>query len=153
RVRVSSDKPGAMIHHRYQWVTDLAEDHERYRAVQAGEAVHFAQRGPMQLNPPRGASLELVPGTCNYHSSGGRKQVVNISWKWKETLGTLPVTVSGDHVIQIQQIASQASTGVKPEDVKLEILPESLNCMQMFVQINDQVVEIDQRNPFFPVYI
>ena len=153
RVRASPDKPGAMVHHQYQWVTAPGAGQGSRRAVRTGQLVQFAEREPMQLNPPRGASLELIPTGCKGVPHSKRKQISNIAFAWKETLGTLPVRVSGDEVIRIQQISSQTTGGVPPQDVKLELLPESLNCLQMFVQINDQVLEIDQRNPYFPVYI
>ena len=52
----------------------------------------------------------------------------------------------------IRQLLSQQAEGVDPADVRLEIMPKSQHCLQLIVQINDQLIDLDERQPLFPVY-
>ncbi len=149
RLRLAADKPGAMIHHRLQLaIGEPAEDTSTPAAIVSGPQLSFALREPMQLNPPLGASLELMrPPTL---SPTGRHPWRRLEFGWKERLGTIPVRAAGDVVIE--QLDSQLSDGVLPNEVEIVLLEESQNSLQLILQLNDQLIDLDRQQPLFPVY-
>jgi hypothetical protein len=154
RIRLAPDKPGAMMHHRFQFIsTDQQESNYDNPKFHFGSSVDFSLREPMQLNPPIGSSIEWIDmmGTEKYPKVEKSDFGANISFAWKETLGTIPITAEGTKM-EIIQLQSQRSEGVPPEDVQLEIMPGSQKCLQLIVQINDQLINLDERQPLFPVY-
>ncbi|WPD24944.1 MAG: hypothetical protein SD837_10335 [Candidatus Electrothrix scaldis] len=154
RVRLAPDKPGAMMHHRFQFIsTDQQRSEPNNPKFHLGSSVDFSLREPMQLNPPIGSSIEWIElvGTEKYPKIEKSDFGANISFAWKETLGTIPITTEGT-AMTISQLQSQRSEGVPPEDVQLEIDSGSQNCLQLIVQINDQLINLDERQPLFPVY-
>jgi hypothetical protein len=149
RVRLAPDKPGAMTHHRLQLtLTEPTKSAFDPVALISGPQLSLALREPMQLNPPVGSSMTLID--AKRHGRAGDEPWHQLSFSWKERLGVVPVRVAGGPTIK--QLDSQLPDGVPPEEVKIELSDESRDCLQMIVQINDQLVDLDRRQPLFPIY-
>ena len=146
RLGLAPDKPGAMMHHRLHMLTTNVN--QENGPIRLGAHLDFAVREPMQLNPPIGASIELLRDRTVVHSASD--DFVNVKFAWKETLGKVDATARGS--ILIEQLPSQRENGVPVEDVQLRFATGSDQFLQMIVQINDQVREIDETQPFFPMY-
>ncbi|MGR0482106.1 MAG: hypothetical protein ACTFAL_12075 [Candidatus Electronema sp. V4] len=147
RIRFAPDKPGAIIHHRLQTVSG-----SKGEIFTVGPSVDFTLREPMQLNPPKGASMKLTSAEFTEFNKLKQSNSREISFAWEEILGEIPITAQGTE-IKIRQLPSQAANGAASlGEVKLEVAPESQSCIQIIVQINDQLVNIDDKQPLFPVY-
>ncbi len=147
RIRFAHDKPGAIIHHRLQTVSG-----SKGKIFTIEPSVDFTLREPMQLNPPNGASIKLTSAKFTEFNKLKQSNSGEISFAWEEILGEIPITVQGTE-IKIRQLPSQAANGAASlGEVKFEVAPESQNCIQIIVQINDQLVNIDEKQPLFPVY-
>ncbi len=147
RFHLAPDKPGAMIHHRLQLAQEQPSKESSSVDIFCGPQLSFAMREPMQLNPPVGSSFEITGSPTLSKPDEGPWH--HLEFKWKEILGTIPVRVSGD--VMIAQVSSQ-SDGVLAKDVKIELKKDTSDCLQLIVQLNDQLIDMDRSQPLFPVY-
>ncbi len=147
--RVAEDKPGAVQHHSLQ---SMAESEI---GVAMSPAAEFALREPMQLTPPKGADIEIVDPLVIDDKADGLDAQYSKRWsfKWRETLGSLPVRTLANSV-KIEQPNIDGGTAPDklptPENVVVRFKDDKL--AQCFVRINDELLNIDERQPEFPIY-
>ncbi|MBC7818016.1 MAG: hypothetical protein IAG10_14085 [Planctomycetaceae bacterium] len=145
--RVAEDKPGTVQHHTLQAVAELND------RVALAPASEFALREPMQLTPPSGADIEIV-GVPVVTSRPTGEYSNRWSFVWSETLGERPLPTLATNV-EIEQPGGITSgtppeQRPTPEKVKVRFVNNSL--AQCFVRINDEMLEIDERQPQYPIY-
>lgn len=138
------DKPGAMIHHKLQSLTEhLSQSVDDW---DMGPMAAFALRDPEQFTPPTGAKIELLKalelngGKSLFAQSFG---VDRYEFHWQETLGAIALI--------LDETATEVEIS-QPNQPSDEMVLKSDNLMQLIVQINEDLLDIDATRGHFPVY-
>ena len=154
-VQIAPDKPGAMFHHAVRPIETNASSVSpaprslaRLPALTTERSTEFALREPMQLAPPLGADIEIKDAT---RKPIAHRQAERIHVEWKETLGTIPVTATAT-TVTVTQLDVSTVPDEWPEAKDIRVALTGASVAQSIVKFNDELLEIDSRQPQFPIY-
>lgn len=150
--QMGPDKPGALFHHAvhaFESATAGPSSTElpRPMSLVSQSLTDFALRDPLQLKPPSGADILIERLTRDDVS---HRQAERIDVRWKETLGTILVRVTGA-VVPLEQLGdlSNPLNWPPPDEVRVALTSRFL---QLMVRVNEDIIEIDERQAQFPLY-